>query len=183
MRTKRIILSPWEVDLKVNQCHYNPDLCPPRSSSISLGIWKLPNLYPVISPQCSEFSLSSDHMRTWYRGRYHRTKNISGAWSLEEKPLSSWDNNGIKLPKNGHSEDQGFFTEALRTINPMGSMFQIIRLSILKKQLNLSCWAREGDRILEHNLLEDCLSRTYIYVSVWVQRVLIRSKTREKPFY
>ena len=41
--------------LKVNSSHYYPNLCPSKS-------WKLSSLYPVRSSQCSEFSLSSDHM-------------------------------------------------------------------------------------------------------------------------
>ena len=41
----------------------------------------------------------------------------------------------------------------------------------------------KGDGTLEHSLVEDCLSRTYIYISEWVQRVLISPKRREKPFY
>ena len=41
----------------------------------------------------------------------------------------------------------------------------------------------KGDGTLEHSLVEDCLSRSYIYISEWVQRVLISPKRREKPFY
>lgn len=51
----------------------------------------------------------------------------------------------MALTKSGHSEGQGFLTEALRTINTRGSVVQASRLSILrfKKRLNLSCLARE----------------------------------------
>lgn len=81
VRTERTT-SSWEADLKVSWYHYSLDLGPSMSSSISPDTCRLPNFYPMISPQCSEFSLCSDHMcyisEDTERGKYCRNEYISG---------------------------------------------------------------------------------------------------------
>lgn len=68
----------------------------------------------------------------------------------------------MALTKSGHSEGQGFLTEALRAINTRGSVVQTSRLSILrlKKKAEFILFSK-GDGILEYSLLKDCLIKIY----------------------